>query len=130
MWKHFYFKQLFSIITQFSYIWPIERTLSGATTPGKIRPGGDSNEGILCIPQSSSITGAIPSDCLVSYVGQSFREYYPSPEMQSAYSTVSADLADWAVWTWITESISYQDHWINFSRTINILMSLLNQNTS
>ena len=38
-------------------------TLSGATTPDKSRPGGDGNEVVICIPQSSSITGASPSDC-------------------------------------------------------------------
>ena len=27
----------------------------------------DGNDGILCIPQSSSITGTSPSDCLMSY---------------------------------------------------------------
>ena len=36
-------------------------TLLGATTPGQSEPGSDSNEGILCIPQSSL------SDCLASY---------------------------------------------------------------
>ena len=34
-------------------------------------PGNDGNEGVLRIPQSSSITGASPSDCLVSYLGHS-----------------------------------------------------------
>ena len=50
---------------QFSSIWPIDRTLSGATTPGQSGPGSDGNEGLLHIPQSSSITGTSPSDCLV-----------------------------------------------------------------
>ena len=50
-------------------IWPIDRTLSGATTPGQSGPGSDGNEGVLSIPQSSSITEALPSDCLVSYPG-------------------------------------------------------------
>ena len=45
--------------------WPI----SGATTPDQSGPGSDGNEGVLCIPQSSNITGASPSDCLVSYQG-------------------------------------------------------------
>ena len=31
--------------------------LSGATMPGQSGPGIDGNEGVLCIPQSSSITG-------------------------------------------------------------------------
>ena len=57
------------ISMQFSSVWPIDRTLSGATTLGQSGPGSDGNEGVLCIPQSSSITGTSPSDCLVSYPG-------------------------------------------------------------
>ena len=49
-------------------------TLSGATTPGQNGPGSDGNEGVLRIPQSSSITGTSPSDCLVSYPGHSLWE--------------------------------------------------------
>ena len=56
---------------QFSSIWPIDRILSGATTLGQSGPVSDGNEGVLCIPQSSSITGTSPSDCLVSYPGHS-----------------------------------------------------------
>ena len=52
---------------QSSSIQPIDRALSGATNPGKSGPGSDGNEGVLHIPQSSSITAASPSDCLVSY---------------------------------------------------------------
>ena len=47
----------------------IYRTLSGATSLGQSGLGTDGNEGVLCIPQSSSIIGAPPSDCLVSYPG-------------------------------------------------------------
>ena len=69
MSKQFYFKQFslvlvcslnvktvlfqaiqFSISTQFSSIQPIERTLSGATTPGQSGPWSDGNEGVLYIP--------------------------------------------------------------------------------
>ena len=55
----------------------------------------DVNKGVLCIPQSSSITGAFPSDCLMSYpedlsgVGS-----YLSAAMQSVFSTVPANWAD------------------------------------
>ena len=42
-----------------SSIWPIDRTLSDATTPGH------GNEGILCIAKSSR-NRTLPSDCLVS----------------------------------------------------------------
>ena len=48
-------------------IWPIDRTLSGATTPGQSEHESDSNEEVLRIPQSFSITEASLSDCLVSY---------------------------------------------------------------
>ena len=57
----------FSIWRQFSHVWTIDRTLSGATTPGQSGPGSDVNEGVLCIPQSSSFTGASRSDCLAPY---------------------------------------------------------------
>ena len=59
----------FSVITQFSSIWTIDRTLSGATTSGQSGPGSNRNEGVLQIPHSSGITGAPPSDCFVSYPG-------------------------------------------------------------
>ena len=59
----------FSISTQFSSIWPIDRTVSGATTPGQSGTGSNDNEGALPITQSSGITGTSPSDCLGSYPG-------------------------------------------------------------
>ena len=36
-------------------IGPIDRTLSGATTPGQGRPGSNANEGILYNPLSSGV---------------------------------------------------------------------------
>ena len=42
---------------QFSSIWPIDRALSDATTPGQSRLKSNGNEGVLRIPQSTSITG-------------------------------------------------------------------------
>ena len=45
-----------------SSIWPIDRILSGANTLGKSGPRSDGTERVLCIPQSSSITEALPSD--------------------------------------------------------------------
>ena len=78
---------------QFSSIQPIDRALSGATTSGQSRPGSNGNEGVLHIPQSSSITGTSPLDCLVSYPGHSFvgGRSYPYAEMQLVYSTAPAD---------------------------------------
>ena len=65
--------------------------LSGATTSSLSGPGSDGNKGVLCIPQSSCITGTTPSDCLVSYPGHSLVGSYSSTEKQSVYSTAPAD---------------------------------------
>ena len=46
-----------------SSVWPIDRTLSGATTPGKSEPGSNDNEGVLYIPQIY-MAGASPPDSL------------------------------------------------------------------
>ena len=84
----------FSIIIQFNSIWPINRTLSGVTTPSQNGPESDGNKGVLRLPQSSSITGTSPSDCLVSYPGHSLGGgSYPSAEMQVVYSTSPVDWA-------------------------------------
>ena len=69
-----------------SSIWPIDRTQSGAITQGQCGLGSDGNEWVLCIPQSSSITGASPS-------GHSLDESYPFAEMQFVYSTAPANRA-------------------------------------
>ena len=69
----------------------MDRTLSSATTPGQSGPESNSNKGVLCISQSSSITGTSPSDCLVSYPGHSLGESYLSAEMQSVYSATPED---------------------------------------
>ena len=68
----------FSIRMQFSSIWPIDRTLS----VGQRGPGSDGIERVLRIPQSSSITGISPSDCLVSYPGHLSGGAYHSAEKQ------------------------------------------------
>ena len=52
---------------QISSTYPLIKALSGATTPGQSGPGSDGNERVVRIPQSSSITGTLLSDCLVSY---------------------------------------------------------------
>ena len=54
---------------QFSSVSPIDRALSGDTTPVQSGPGSDDNEGVTCIPQNSRITGTSLSICLVSYLG-------------------------------------------------------------
>ena len=76
-----------------SSIWPIDRTLSGTTIPDQSGSGSDSNEEVLYISQSS-ITGALLSDCLMSYSGHSLEESYLSTVMQSVYSTAPDDWAE------------------------------------
>ena len=72
----------------------INGTLSDATTPGQSGPGCNGNEGVLHILQSSSITGASPLDCLVSYPGCLLGGRSYSADMQLLYSTA---LANWAM---------------------------------
>ena len=85
MLKQFYFEQFslalrslnfktvlfqaiqFRIITQFSSLWPINRTLSDATTQGQSRLRSDSDEGVLRIPQPPCIAGTSSSFCLGSH---------------------------------------------------------------
>ena len=74
-----------------SFIWPIDRTLSGASISGQRGPGSDGNEEVLHIPQSSSISEVTPSDGFVLYLGHLlWVGPYPSSEMRSVYSTVPA----------------------------------------
>ena len=76
-----------------SSFWPIDRTLSGATILGQSEPGSDGNEGVICIPPKSSITGTSPPDCLVSYTGHSLGQSYPSAEMYLVYFAATDDWA-------------------------------------
>ena len=45
----------FSICTQFSSIWPIDKALSGATTPSQGGPGSDGNKELFRIPQTPAL---------------------------------------------------------------------------
>ena len=56
---------------QFTFIWAIDRTLSGATILGQSGPRSHGR-----------ITGTSPSDCLASYHGHSLGGgFYPSAEV-------------------------------------------------
>ena len=55
----------------------MERTLSSSTSPSQSDGGSDGNEGVLRISQSSSITGASPSNCLMSYQDTHERSLIP-----------------------------------------------------
>ena len=82
----------FSTSTQFSSIWPIDRTFSGATTLGQSGIGSDGNEGVLRVPQSSSNTGTSSPYSLVLYQ-DTHCVSYPSTEKQLVYSTAHAHKA-------------------------------------
>ena len=61
-------------------IWPIDRSLSGPTTPSQSGPGSNGNKEVLHIPQISN-SGSLPLDGLKSYPGH----------MLAVYSTVPAN---------------------------------------
>ena len=84
IWTILFKTILFSTRTQFSSIWPIHRTLSGATTLGQSGLGSDGNKGVLRILQSHSITDASPSDCLMTYQDTRWRSL-TRPERCSWY---------------------------------------------
>ena len=77
-----------------------------ATNPGLSVPGSDGNEGVLCIPQSSSTTKPSPSDCLVSYIGHSLEESYTFAEKQLVYSTAPVD--------WVMHNCQGIEHFLDF----------------
>ena len=81
-----------------SSIWPKDWTLSGATTPGPSGPRNDGNKGVVGIHKSFRITGASPSECLMSYLGHTFSGVgsYASAEILSVYSTAPTD---WVIQT-------------------------------
>ena len=73
------------ISTQFSSIWPIDRTLSGTTTLGQSGPGSDGNERVLRI--SPKLQHYSNLTIRLSYPGHSLGGSYPSAEKQLMYST-------------------------------------------
>ena len=59
-------------------------------------PRSNVNEGVLSIPQSPSITGTSPSDCLVSYPGHSLRGGGNLTPRQRSSQCILRPPADWA----------------------------------
>ena len=124
MSKTFLFQVIqFSIITLFSPIWPIDRTLLGAYTPGQSGPRSDGNEGVVRISRNSSITRTSPSHCLVSYAGHSFvgGGSYLSAEEQSVCSTTLAD------WSSIPITSSYSNYAILIKIDTDIHLSICDE---
>ena len=96
-------------------IWHIDRTLSGATSLSQSGPGSDANKEELGISQSSSINGASPSDCLVSYPGHTLGgvgDTYSSAEMQLVYSTAPGNWAtELKTHCWMQSSVTHRTHY-------------------
>ena len=126
----------------YNYFLLIYMILSGATSLGQGWLGSDGNKRVLRIPQSSSITGASPSDCLVLYPGHSLTKSFTSVERQSLYSAAQADWANKNWLKWITSvgrqryqrsdqlnnKLSLTCDWVELNKqlgTINLLLSLL-----
>ena len=65
----------------------MNRILPSTPTPAQ---SGNGSNGIL---ETSSISGASPSDCFVSNPGHLLGESYPSEVMESVYSAAPADWA-------------------------------------
>ena len=85
-------------------IWPIDRTLSGATTWSQSGLGSNSNEGVLYIPQSSK-TGSLPLDGLVSYLRHSLGGSL-TPLQRCIRCIYSTAPADWAKFSFCFVSLS------------------------
>ena len=66
-----------------TFIWPVDRTRSDATSLGQSGAESDVNKGVLRIPycSSSSITGTSLLDGLVSYLGHLLGESYSAAEL-------------------------------------------------
>ena len=86
---------IFEQTKQFSSIWPIDRTLSGAITPGQSEPRSDRNKGYSTYPKAPALQEP-HHDNLVIYPRHLSVESYSFAEMLSMYSAV---LADWVTST-------------------------------
>ena len=92
----------FALSLNVSSISSTDRTLSGATSWNHSGSGSNDNEGVLCIPQSSSITGSSPSDCFVSNLGHSLEGSYPSANCSQCIlqSQLTRLARLWVSWVW------------------------------
>ena len=70
-------------------------TISGTTTPDKSGPGSNGSKGVLRISQSSSITGASSSFCLVSCLGHTvtFSRAWNTQPIRGVMSSLTIPLA-------------------------------------
>ena len=83
---------LFIYLYTVSSIWPVDRTLSDAITPGERGSRSNGNEEVLRILQISKAR-ASPSDCLGLYPGHLLGVVLPLAEMKSVRSNAPANWA-------------------------------------
>ena len=81
-----------------SSIWPIDRILSGATTPGQSGSWNDGSEEVLHIRQSSSITGPSLSDFLILYLRHSSKVGVCGDAVRVLYSSHTSRLGSVEQW--------------------------------
>ena len=106
-----------SVYISNSSILPINRTLSGATTPGQSKPGSNSNEGVLCTSLNTNITGTSPSYCLVFNIALNILVWLPSNfffshlvSVQVVHPYSSTDTT--AAWKKLRFILSVRSDWI------------------
>ena len=97
-------------------------TLSAATILGQSGAGSDSNEGVFCIPQISSIIKASPLDCLLTYPGHLLGKSYSSAEMQAVYSIAPGD---WATGHLLEKSYSSAEMQAVYSAILELVNSII-----
>ena len=96
--KQFCFKQLSLTLGHSLFLLDPEiGPYQGFTTPGQSGPWSNGNEGVLRIPQRSSVTEASPSDYLVLYPGISLGESYHSAAKLSVYSQFTGQVYIWCI---------------------------------
>ena len=97
----------FNISTQFSSIWPIDKTLSGATTPGQSGYGSDDNEAILRIPQITIRLFSVVSKTLVGETLPLFRVAVSVFYSPSQRGNISGDITSLTVELKVTATRQY-----------------------
>ena len=80
-------------------IWPIDMTLSGATTLGLSRPDSNGNEGVYHIPQISKLQ-ASPSDCSMTYPGHWLADASITPRLRCYRCILQPRTTGLCSWWW------------------------------
>ena len=83
-----------------SSIWPIDRSLSGATSPAQSKPGSDGNEGLLHVPQSFWVK---PHHHLALNNLQSLIYH----KTQTTNQPTKIDMTSWLIWSCYSDHTSY-----------------------